>query len=188
MKRFAPLLLIGLAFVAFETTIAHADNFGMGTTARHPSAPPSPRVVSTELGFAFTGQVDHIANGVGLRNRDRGTIRLQGAPATARAVVGILYFGFICDGPCPFSQAVKFRGVPVTSILIATAPQPCWAGDTYGAYSVDVTFLLRPRINGEYLVAGVPSSLTDGSDPWISPVILPLAEERAWWSSIPTRA
>jgi hypothetical protein len=90
--------------------------------------------------------------------------------------LGILYFGFICDGPCPLDVAVSFQGVTVAGILLATAPQPCWAGETYGAYSADVTPWLSSPINDDYRVEGVPSGRTDGSDPWFSELTLPLAE------------
>ena len=131
----------------------------------------------------FTGNVDHVANGVGLRNKGAGTIRLRGAPATASPVAAILYFGFICEtSTCPDVVPVSLMAestgaiAKLDGIRIGSAPQPCWSGTTYGAYSVNVPLSLMSRINDDYEVDGVPSSVKDGSDPWINPGSPPLAE------------
>ncbi len=168
----APLIILTLT-----GSSASAQNWGTIASPGAPSQAAAAVPAVSALSFSFTGLVDHAASGVGLRNKGAGVIRLRGVPVTAQAEAGILYFGIICNGPCPFSQVVNFQGNPVTAIKIATATQPCWFGTEYGAYSVDVTPLLSNPINDDYFVDSVPSNLTDGSDPWVTPgTSAPLAE------------
>jgi hypothetical protein len=186
MKKFAPMLLIGMAFVAGRTAIAYADDAPLGTVAPNKlkGTPAAAVMLGPDSLSAFTGRLDHVANGVGLRNSGSGIIRLRGAPAKAAPVSATLEFGFICTGdPCPVTVPVGFTATStgasatLTGIRIAQAPQPCWFGTTYGAYSVAVPLnLISSPINDDYHVSGVPSFLKDGSDPWITPGSLPLAE------------
>lgn len=171
-----------LSFLAFdvEPGWSQALNERMGTPAAAPKGVAASDVVNFVAPQSITtlvGQVDHVANGVGLRNLGSGTIRLRGAPSSASDVaVAILYFGFICSATCPTSQTVFFQGTAVTALLIGTAPPPCWPGTAYGAYKVEVTGLISAGINDDYSIAGVPSGATDAGDPWNSSVIPPLAE------------
>ena len=180
-------MLIPFLALTLTSSSARAQSLPQWGTIFAPSAPnqttdiavAAPRLLgpAAAANVALTGRVDHVANGVGLRNLGSGTIRLRGVPATASAELGILYFGVICSGPCPASQVVNFQGNAVAAIRIASASQPCWFGTEYGAYSVDVTPLLSGSINDDYFVDSVPSNLKDGTDPWVSPgITAPLAE------------
>jgi hypothetical protein len=176
--RRSVIAAVAIAALATLTgSSASAQAFGTIAAPEAPSQAAAAAVPAVSVpSFRFTGLVDHAASGVGLRNKGAGVIRLRGVPVTAQAEAGILYFGIICNGPCPFSQVVNFQGKPVTAINIATATQPCWFGTEYGAYSVGVTPLLSNPINDDYVVSGVPSNLTNGSDPWATPGSAPLAE------------
>ena len=167
-----------LLFVLLSCFAAAQQNGQMGAAdpTMLAAAPAEQTDVSVESA-SFLGNVDYIAAGTSLRNLGSGTIRLRGAPPTATVEFAVLYFGIICSSPaaCPLTQTVTFNGTPVTAIQIATAPQPCWTGGPYALYSTDVTPLINPGINDDYLLADVPSGTKDGSHPF-SAVVLPLAE------------
>ena len=115
----------------------------------------------------FSGAVDHAAAGCGLRNFDSCTIRLRGIPASSTTVRAYLYWAQICVGTtCPKTVDVEFQGRTITSSLIGTNPQPCWAGTLIGGYRADVTGLMPATspagypnkiINGDYQVNAIPS-------------------------------
>lgn len=122
------------------------------------------------------GGLTHAAAGAGTRNTGYGTIRLRGIPAGAQIFRAYLYWGQIQQAP--FNGTATFQGSAVTGTLIGSTTEPCWnSSGTFAAYRAVVTSLMQPGINGDYLVSGLPSSSTDGSDPW-SPVntTLPLSE------------
>jgi hypothetical protein len=124
------------------------------------------------------GGLDHVANGSGSRNAGFGAIRLRGVPAGAVAVRAFLYWGVIIPPPAPATATVVFNGVAVTGSLVGVATQPCWnSAGVFAGYRANVLGLLTAQINADYPVTGMPSSVTNGSNPW-SPFVntLPLAE------------
>lgn len=112
------------------------------------------------------GGIDHLAAGAGTRNMGYGTIRLRGLPPDAKIVGAELYFGVIYGaGPIPAKLPVKINQfILYDAMLIGTSAQPCWSGTTFAVYRAYVT----PYVfgNGEYLIKKLPSSITDGRDPW----------------------
>jgi hypothetical protein len=134
------------------------------------------QIAATIARFAtFAGRVDHAAAGCGLRNFDSCTIRLRGIPANSTIIRALLYWAQICSGTsCPATVDIEFQGRTITSRLIGTNPQPCWAGSLIGGYQVDVTGLMAGRGgansigNGDYQVNAIPSHPGDrhGGDPW----------------------
>jgi hypothetical protein len=137
--------------------------------------------VSTPF-LTFTGRVDHVAAGTGLRNFVSGTIRLRGIPAGSTVVRAFLYSAMICVSTtnCPTSIAIEFEGRTITSTRICTGTNPCWAGGPIAAYRADVTGLMpgttaaavaNKVINGDYQISGFPSNAAerDGRDPWVPP-------------------
>jgi hypothetical protein len=120
------------------------------------------------------GGLGHVANGVGTRNAGYGTIRLRGVPAGSVRVGAYLYWGTIQNAP-PLTQTILFNGVKVTGRLIGTGPT-CWCGGVFAAYRASVIALINPAINADYRVSGMPSAITNGSDPWNSSCVLPLSE------------
>ena len=142
------------------------DDSEQATAAAAPGLYPIP--------VPLPGGLGHVANGVGTRNAGYGTIRLRGAPAGAARVVAYLYWGTIQNAPPP-AQTILFNGVKVSGRLIGTG-QSCWCGGVFAAYRASVIALINPGINGDYRVSAMPSAVTDGSDPWNSPCVLPLSE------------
>lgn len=119
------------------------------------------------------GGLGHVANGAGMRNSGTGHIRLRGAPPGAVRVRAYLYWGIIQNAPPP-TQTISFNNVQVTGRLIGTGPT-CWCGGVFAAYRASVITQITPGINGDYRVR-MPSAITNGSDPWNSPCMLPLAQ------------
>lgn len=121
------------------------------------------------------GGIDHVAAGVGTRNRGSGVIQLRGVCPGSRPVQAFLYWGHIINSPAiPLTSTATFNGTQVTGTLIGVSAPPCWPGTSFVAYRASVIALITPQINGDYTVACLPSSLTDGRDPWsCSPVPAP---------------
>jgi hypothetical protein len=126
------------------------------------------------------GGLDYAANGVATRNTGSGTIRLRGIPPGAVRVRALLSWASIFDGfAIPLTQTITFNGTPVTGNLIGVTNPPCWPGNFLSAYTASVIALLTPGLNGDYRVANMPTSLTDGRDPWLHapvPAPRPLSE------------
>jgi hypothetical protein len=126
------------------------------------------------------GGLNHVAAGTSTRNRGSGVIRLRGVCPGARAVRALLYWGHIIDGNAiPLTSTARFDGTLVTGTLIGSSAPPCWPGTFFVAYRASVIALIPPQINGDYEVNCLPSSLTDGRDPWACspvPAARPLAE------------
>jgi hypothetical protein len=126
------------------------------------------------------GGLNHAAAGVSTRNRGSGVIRLRGVCPGARLVRAFLYWGHIIDGGAiPLTNTARFNGTMVRGTLIGSSAPPCWPGSFFVAYRASVIALIPPQINGDYEVNCLPSSLTDGRDPWACapvPAARPLAE------------
>jgi hypothetical protein len=119
---------------------------------------------------------DHVASGISLRNRGGGVINLRGAPANATPVAALLYWD-VLDNTAASSMTVSLNGVAVSGAKIGQGPGPCWGTQFNAAYRANVPlYLLYLGINGDYKIAGVPSSKGTGDDPWQSPAPAPLAE------------
>jgi hypothetical protein len=148
------------------------------TTSTAPTASTSGTATNGTLykisPLPLPGGIGHIANGMGSRNAGYGTIRLRGAPAGSVRVGAYLYWGTI-QAAAPLTQTILFNGVKVTGRLIGTG-QSCWCGGIFAAYRASVISLINPAINADYRVSGMPSAITNGSDPWSSPCMLPLSE------------
>jgi len=121
-------------------------------------------------------QGDHVASGISLRNRGGGVINLRGTPAGATAIKALLYWDVLMSPAAP-NMTVSINGVGVSGTKIGQGPSPCWGGSLNAAYQADVPlYLLYAGINGDYLIAGVPSSKGTGDSPWPPSGSAPLAE------------
>jgi hypothetical protein len=81
-------------------------------------------------------------------------------------VKALLYWDILDANPAP-SMTVSINGVAVTGKLIGRGQDPCWGAGANGAYQADVPlYLLYNGINGDYKVAGFPSSKGTGASPW----------------------
>jgi len=153
-----------------EATQPAEENAGVRTlspaeleaTRQAPPAPPPPIPAAQVLSG------DHVASGISLRNRGGGVINLRGAPANAAPIKAFLYWGVLINAPAP-SMTVSINGVDVTGTKIGQGQNPCWGHqpNANAAYRADVPlYLLYIGINGDYKIAGVPSSKGTGDSPW----------------------
>ena len=111
---------------------------------------------------------DHIAAGVALRNRGGGVINLRGAPPKATPIAAFLYWDILAD-QAERSAIVSVNGAPVEASVIGKGASPCWSPGANFAYRAKVPLnLLYIGINGDYKIAGIPSSEGFGMDPWQS--------------------
>ncbi len=119
---------------------------------------------------------DHVAAGVSLRNRGGGEINLRGAAENGTPVKALLYWDILSANPAQ-TMTVSINGVGVTGKLIGRGEDPCWGAGANGAYKADVPlYLLYNGINGDYKIAGFPSSKGTGASPWETGGTQPLAE------------
>jgi hypothetical protein len=180
----ALLLLVCAASSLLGPAPASAQSAGAGRPApgtrqltpeeiRSQAVPGTPIVAQPS---AFV-EADHAAAGIGLRNRGGGVINLRGVPDGATAVRAFLYWDVLM-ADAPPTMTVSFNAVGVSGNLIGQGESPCWGGGLHNfAYRAEVPLpLLFAGINGDYGVAGVPSGIGTGSNPWESAVVPPLAE------------
>ncbi|MEM7356756.1 MAG: hypothetical protein AAF657_38425 [Acidobacteriota bacterium] len=117
------------------------------------------------------GGFDHVAAGVGLRHAGFGTIGLRGAPTGATVISAHLLWSVIGDtalatGTDGLSMEVGFQGQQVSGTRVGEVMETCWETGGHAIhYSADVTHLVPEAINGDYQIAGLPSSVTDGRNP-----------------------
>jgi hypothetical protein len=56
----------------------------------------------------------------------------------------------------------------VTGNVYGVTQEPCWNPDgQYAGYITNVTSAITPGINGDYLVKGLRSAVTDNRCPWM---------------------
>lgn len=104
----------------------------------------------------------YAASGIGLRDRENGTISVSGIPAGDVPVAAFLYWGIINDTQP--SGTMMVNGSPVTGTLVGSDISPCWSPTTYWGFKADVTPLVTG--NGNYVISGYPTGETDNADPW----------------------
>ena len=130
------------------------------------------------VAIPLPGGLDYAANGTGTRNAGFGAIRFRGVPIGAVIIRAFLYWGVITAPPAAATATAVFNGTTVTGSLLGVAVQPCWnnAG-VFAGYRANVAGLLTAGINADYLVTGLASSVTNGTNPW-APFVntLPLQE------------
>lgn len=118
----------------------------------------------------------YVAAGVGLRNRGSGTITLRGIPSGAKVKAAYLYWSILGgDKPQAGFKKVSFAGRSVTGTLIGSGASTGWSGAPTGyAYRATVTRYVKK--NGRFKVAKVASGVKNGSDPFETAVVPPLAQ------------
>ncbi len=118
------------------------------------------------------GGLDHAAAGIGLRNAGSGTVALRGAPTGAVPIAARLFWSVIGDDTMAAEEDgefmdISFEGHRVQGERVAAMDELCWGSGGYSVhYSADVGRLVPDAINGDYRIGGVPSSVTDGHDPY----------------------
>lgn len=157
-----------------ETSDGETTNAASASRTSAAAPAPAPGAKLYPIPVPLPGGLGHVANGVGTRNAGYGTIRLRGVPPGSVRVGAYLYWGTIQAVPTA-TQTILFNNVPVTGRLIGTG-QTCWCGGIFAAYRASVIGQINPGINSDYRVSRMPSAITDGSDPWNSPCMLPLSQ------------
>jgi len=112
---------------------------------------------------------EHVANGVGLRNRGGGKINLRGIPINATLNKAYLYWCVLVKvNMPPPNSTVAINGVTINGTLVGTGASPLWPlMDRNYVYRADVPlYLLYIAGNGDYEISGVPSSQGYGMSPW----------------------
>jgi hypothetical protein len=117
--------------------------------------------------------VSHVASGVALRDRARGTIHLRGVPAKSQVVRSFLLWNLSDqkrEGAA--SAPILFEGNLVTGKKTADNTDPCWSHEGNHSYLADVTRFTNQAggPNQEYEV-GLPffeNTGTEGQNPWAS--------------------
>jgi hypothetical protein len=114
----------------------------------------------------------HVANGVALRNRVRGTIHLRGVPLGSQILQSLLFWNF-SDGVAAGAPTmdVLIEGNLVKGRLTANNSDPCWGNVANHSYVADVTRFTNQAggPNQEYEVSlpyPGPVSSTSGQNPW----------------------
>lgn len=153
-----------------KADLANAEAYDQDSVEADPKAPddredPSTSAVFWPIPVPLPGGLDHVANGVGTRNAGFGTIRLRGAPVGSVPVRAFLYWGTLQAAPAA-TQVACFNGRRVIGRLIGVAGPTCWGAGVFAAYRASVIALITPGINNDYRVSCLPSSVTDGRDPW----------------------
>ncbi len=113
---------------------------------------------------------DHMASGISLRNRGGGVINLRGVPKGSTPIKAYLYWDILANSASN-TALVSINGVAVEGSLIGQGPDPCWEPPVNSnfVYRAEVPLcLLYIGINGDYKIAGFPSTEGCGMSPWES--------------------
>jgi hypothetical protein len=111
---------------------------------------------------------DHMASGISLRNRGGGVINLRGVPKRSTPIKAYLYWDILANSASN-TASVSINGVAVVGSLIGQGPVPCWNPPVNSnfVYRAEVPLsLLYIGINGDYKIAGFPSTEGSGMNPW----------------------
>jgi hypothetical protein len=134
------------------------------------------KTISISPSFLYTG-VNHVANGVALRNSCSGTIALRGIPAGSTLKSAYLYWNYMNDlATGATSDTEEFNGVKVTGTKVADQPDLCWGTSGDHSYRAEVTPVAS---GGNYTFTALNCSDKSGQNPWV-PVETGAAIEPAW--------
>lgn len=115
----------------------------------------------------------YVAGGTSMRNLGKGNIKIKGIPGGSNVQAAYLYWNIIAPSQRSAHLRGMFNGVNITGVRIGSTEQPCWlSGAKSRSYRADVTSLVKG--NGTYKLRNFASGITDGSDPFSSPVTPPL--------------
>ena len=171
--------LAGTAPTTASADVGEAETLTQASVEANPAAPDDTvgAISGVALPATLPGGLDHAAAGIGSRNAGFGTIRLRGIAPHCIAVRAYLYWGTIVQTVSPAStQTITFNGAQVSGTLIGSCKPPCWPGSLFVVYRASVVAHLSANLNGDYSVRGLPSSVTNGSSPWLAPAAPPLSE------------
>jgi hypothetical protein len=113
--------------------------------------------------------VDHVANGVALRNRCIGTIQLRGIPPGSTVRRALLYWNYM-DGFAvgASSDTELFNGNGVRGTKVADQRDLCWGTKGDHTYRALVTGLVPTSTGpGDYTFSALRCNDASGSNPWV---------------------
>ena len=126
----------------------------------------------------YTLKGDYVASGVSLRNRGSGAIRISGIPKGAKVKNAYLLWSVLSPSESASLRKGNFAGMAITGTKIGSGTGPCWPSDVNAypgyAYRADVT--KKVKGNGTFALKGFASGVKNGSDPFTTPAVAPLAE------------
>jgi len=161
MKR---VFVSGIAAAAFCALAAQGwgqDGMLDASSAVSPEVTVSIKVPPS---FLFSG-VNHVANGVALRNRCGGTISLRGIPPASTIKSAILYWNYMNGSAVGASTDTEmFNGKRVTGTKVADQPDLCWGTNGDHTYRA----VVAPVPPGDYRFTALTCNDSSGSNPSIT--------------------
>jgi hypothetical protein len=169
------IVVAGLCFIAARGWSAQ----GMHDESVNAEAAPAASVDITPS--FFTSGVDHVANGVALRNRCTGVINLRGIAPGSTVKSAYLYWNYMDSSVVGAATDTElFNGKIVTATKVADQPDLCWGTAGDHTYRTTVTAYLPPTFGaGDYPFSALKCNDATGSNPWITGSKGPLIWEGA---------
>lgn len=156
-----PLFAVG-AFCALMGVGAvgwSQDSGGLNETAVEPNATVT---ITVQPSFSFSG-VNHVANGVALRNRCSGTIPLRGIAPGSSLKSAFLYWNFMNGSAVgAATDTENFNGRALLGTKIADQPDLCWG--TKGDHTYRAVIPALPV--GDYNFGARTCNDNSGANPW----------------------
>jgi hypothetical protein len=116
----------------------------------------------------------YVSAGTAMRNLGKGTITINGIPASSSVQKAFLFWNIISETSTNGNTRGTFNGTPIIGTMVQKTDSPCWSNGYSRTYRADVTSLVNAT-NRDYSLTGFASGITDGTDPWSS-VVAPLNE------------
>ncbi len=181
--------LFGMASLLLGPVSSPAQNGALGTSAAgyNAATPPISLGKASINPFKSYQNASYGTGGVALRNRGRGVLQVSGV--TGPVQDAYLYWAILFNTPTPdrsFSKAAlrpisfplqDLEEVTLEGTLLGIGTDPCWGSTGIAVFRARVPRWVA-RGNGAYevILARGASGRTDGSDPWLTPTVFPLAE------------
>ncbi len=144
------------------------------SAARAPAATPGPGG-ALRLRYSKVLHGGYVSAGVGLRDLGHGRIVISQIPSGSTVVAAFLLWDVLDNSDRAADARGQLNGTPFVGTMIGTGSAPCWSASYNYAFYADVTKLVA-KGNGGYTLTGMPSSLTNGDDPWNLNGTVPFAE------------
>ena len=140
------------------------------------ASPQATKTITVTPSSLTTG-VDHVANGVSLRNSCSGTIALRGIPSGSTLKSAFLYWNYMDGSKVGASTDTEmFNGKRVTGTKVADQPDLCWGTKGDHSYRASIT----PLASGHnYIFTALNCTDKSGQNPW-NPLLTGTPIEPAW--------
>jgi hypothetical protein len=141
--------------------------------ARPAAAVPAGGVLAPLYSSVLHG--GYVSAGVGLRDLGHGRITISQIPSGSTVVAAFLLWDVLDNSDRASDAMGQLNGTSFVGTMIGTGSAPCWPASNNYAFYTNVTHLVSGG-NGGYTLTGMPSSLTNGDDPWNMNGTAPFAE------------